>query len=236
MLDKAALHYCLSDAFHPGCEMTWPMRHASLYCAPFRIRARPADDPEPDYGPTITPNVVKRVGGPLYAQPPGGITRWMAIPWQGDTAFCRSGYDPDFDPYLPTFWAARVPNQVLSVEDYAIVIDEHRPREERIKAFNRRVHWLRAITSKSPPEVMLDMIQHFGQLGLIIVQPGIPNDPDFPSIIYVETGVSGEIKAAAGLAMLRLEGAPGPASKLDKAGWASAEQLEAFRAVRVQRR
>ena len=37
-LDKAALHFCLADAFHPGCELTWPMRHASLYSAPFRIR------------------------------------------------------------------------------------------------------------------------------------------------------------------------------------------------------
>ncbi len=37
MLDKAALHYCLADAFHPGCEMTWPLRHASMYEAPFRL-------------------------------------------------------------------------------------------------------------------------------------------------------------------------------------------------------
>ena len=26
MLDSAALHFCLADAFHPGCEMTWTMR------------------------------------------------------------------------------------------------------------------------------------------------------------------------------------------------------------------
>ncbi|HEU5321712.1 MAG TPA: LodA/GoxA family CTQ-dependent oxidase, partial [Methylomirabilota bacterium] len=40
MLDRAALHFCLADAFHPGCEMTWPLRHATLYSAPFRIRPR----------------------------------------------------------------------------------------------------------------------------------------------------------------------------------------------------
>src|SRR6202012_3083234 len=39
-LDKSALHFCLADTFHPGCEMTWPMRHASLYSKPFRIRHR----------------------------------------------------------------------------------------------------------------------------------------------------------------------------------------------------
>jgi L-lysine epsilon oxidase C-terminal domain len=37
MLDRASLEFCLADAFHPGCEMTWPMRTAGLYMAPFRI-------------------------------------------------------------------------------------------------------------------------------------------------------------------------------------------------------
>ena len=44
MLDRAALEFCLADAFHPGCEMTWPVRHASMYMAPFRIRHRRADE------------------------------------------------------------------------------------------------------------------------------------------------------------------------------------------------
>ena len=37
MLNRAALEFCLADAFHPGCEMTWPMRTAGLYMAPFRL-------------------------------------------------------------------------------------------------------------------------------------------------------------------------------------------------------
>ena len=37
MLDRASLKFCLADTFHPGCEMTWPMRTAGLYMAPFRI-------------------------------------------------------------------------------------------------------------------------------------------------------------------------------------------------------
>lgn len=31
ILDKGPLSYCLADAFHPGCELTWPMRHTTLY-------------------------------------------------------------------------------------------------------------------------------------------------------------------------------------------------------------
>jgi hypothetical protein len=46
LLDRASLHYCLGGPFHPGCEMTWPMRHASLYYAPFRLRVRTTDNPE----------------------------------------------------------------------------------------------------------------------------------------------------------------------------------------------
>ena len=38
MLDRASLEFCLADAFHPGCEMTWPMRQATMYMAPFRLR------------------------------------------------------------------------------------------------------------------------------------------------------------------------------------------------------
>jgi hypothetical protein len=38
----------------------------------------------------------------------------MAVPWQTDTASCRSGYDLSYDPYVPAFWPARVPNEVLT--------------------------------------------------------------------------------------------------------------------------
>lgn len=42
MLDRAALHFCLADAFHPGTELTWPLRHKSIWEKPFRIAARPS--------------------------------------------------------------------------------------------------------------------------------------------------------------------------------------------------
>ena len=76
-------------------------------------------------------------------QVPGGITRWMAVPWQTDTASCRSGYETTYDPYVPTFWPARVPNQVLTRENYAIVMDAEADRmAERLAAFANRAAWL----------------------------------------------------------------------------------------------
>ncbi|MET9872553.1 LodA/GoxA family CTQ-dependent oxidase, partial [Streptomyces sp. NPDC006386] len=131
MLDRAALSFCLADAFHPGCELSWPMRHSTLYAAPFRVRHRAPGTPEPDYGSVLTPQTALGVDGPLYGQGPGDLTRWMAVPWQTDTARCRSGYylgyGPRYDPYLPTFWPARVPNHVLTEQDYEEAVDPGRP-------------------------------------------------------------------------------------------------------------
>ena len=113
----------------------------------------------------------------------------MAVPWQADTASCRSGYDTRYDPYLPTFWPARVPNQVLTEADYAIAVDESRPLAERQAAFERRANWLRWLTPRQP-QYMLDMVEHFGKFGVIEGRPG-PSDGHVPG-----TTVRGDPKSA----------------------------------------
>ncbi|NHZ64107.1 LodA/GoxA family CTQ-dependent oxidase [Massilia genomosp. 1] len=185
MLDRAALEFCLGDAFHPGCEMTWPVRHASMYSEPYRWRHRAADDPEPDYGTTLTPAEACCFDGPLYGQSPGSVTRWMAVPWQTDTASCRSGYDEQYDPYLPTFWPARVPNQVLSAANYAKVMDPELCRKDRLAAFNERLDWNRTLGADKS-QWMQVMVSHFDRQGIVEVRDGIPNDPDFPPLMQVE--------------------------------------------------
>jgi hypothetical protein len=185
MLDRAALEFCLADAFHPGCEMTWPVRHASMYSEPYRWHHRAKDDPEPDYGKTLTPSEACSFNGPLYGQFPGSVTRWMALPWQTDTASCRSGYDPQYDPYLPTFWPARVPNQVLSVENYDKVMNEELPRAERLAAFNDRMDWDRTLGVGYQQQLQA-MVSHFDRQGIVEVRKGIPDDPDFPPVMQVE--------------------------------------------------
>jgi hypothetical protein len=235
MLDQAALHFCLADTFHPGCEMTWPMRHATMFSKPFRIRQRPQGTPEPDYGPELNQQIALQVDGPLYAQGPGDITRWMALPWQGDTAFCRSGYNPEYDPYVPTFWAARVPNQVLTEEDYQTVMDTARPRAERLAAYNHRASWLRAIDGSSDvAEVMMRMIAEFGALGIVEARPGLKGDPDFPETMFVETLGASHLKAAA-MSLSQMMAAPSrPLTRIERAGWSSEEQFRAFRSIRVR--
>ena len=185
LLDRASLHYCLGGPFHPGCEMTWPMRHASLYYAPFRLRVRTADNPEPDYGDLLTPAIVSDRDGPLAASGPGDITRWMAIPWQTDTASCRSGYEPDYDPYLPTFWPARVPNHVLTAKDYETVMNQALPLQQRREAFSRRASWYRILDGQYVHQVN-QMVTDFSKLGVVERRPG-PGDSAFPETMLVES-------------------------------------------------
>ena len=185
MLDRAALEFCLADAFHPGCEMTWPVRHASMYSEPYRWRHREKTNPEPHFGSTLTPQEALSYNGPLWAQSPGSITRWMAIPWQTDTASCRSGYDRAYDPYLPTFWPARVPNQVLSEQDYNTVMDEALPRAQRLAAFNNRQDWDRTLGAGYMNQIA-NMIDGFPDMGIVEVRKGIDDDPDFPRVMQVE--------------------------------------------------
>lgn len=230
-LDRAALHFCLADAFHPGCEVTWPMRHSTLYSAPFRVRHRPPDDPEPDYGKTLTPEIALKVGGLLSSQGPGGLTRWMALPWQGDTAFCRSGYDLDYDPYIPTFWPARVPNQVLTRENYEIVIDKTLPREQRLAAYYTRDSWLRALKGNAP-EQMLQMVSEFSKMGIIEPRPGIENDPDFPPVIFVESLTDERLEETRAILTAKLaEKSSTLPEAIQQAGWDSIEQWEEFRRI-----
>ncbi|SFG08378.1 hypothetical protein SAMN05518865_10859 [Duganella sp. CF458] len=185
MLDRAAMEFCLADAFHPGCEMTWPVRHGSMYSEPYRWHHRAKDDPEPDYGKTLTPAEACSFNGPLYGQSAGSITRWMAIPWQTDTASCRSGYDPQYDPYLPTFWPARVPNQVLSVENYNKVVDQELGRDQRLAAFNDRADWDRTLGAGYEQQ-LLTMVNHFDRQGIVELRKGVLNDPDLPPVMQVE--------------------------------------------------
>lgn len=234
MLDKAALHFCLADAFHPGCEMTWPLRHSSMFEKPFRFRLRPAGEPEPDYGNSLTPAIALQPGGPLYGQTPGSVSRWMALPWQGDTAFCRSGYPPSFDPYVPSFWPARVPNQVLTEDDYRVVMDTTLPREVRLAALNNRPFWTRGLPT-NVVDAMMKMVMHFADMGVVEARDGIPFDPDFPAMIYVESIPLRRVEALrVHAAALLAAGPSGPPTPAQLAGWENEAHRDAFAAVRIR--
>lgn len=236
MLDRSAMHFCLADAFHPGAELTWPMRNASIYRAPYRIRKCEEGITDPVYGSTLDNNAVMAINGPLYGQSAGDLTRWMALPWQGDTAYCRSGYDFEYDPYLPTFWPARVPNQVLTEVDYDTLCDTSQPMAIRIAAFQNRPQWLRQLPSQSPaPEQMMFMISNFSQMGILEAKPR-PEDMDWlPENIYVENLTKVEnanLKADHRLFNKEFSELGLYDRKLAEAGWISEEQRNEFMTIK----
>jgi hypothetical protein len=185
-LDRASLEFCLADAFHPGCEMTWPMRLNTMYMSPFRLRHADPVWVEPNYGAAFTSDLIMLPNGPLYGQLPGGVTRWMAVPWQTDTASCRSGYTREYDPYLPTFWPARVPNQVLREEEYGIVMDTNRPIAERLAAFAKRTDWTLPLGKKSYTDIINNLVANISQMGVVEPRDGPKDDLNFPQVIEVE--------------------------------------------------
>lgn len=192
MLTKAAMDFCLADAFHPGCEMTWPMRTSGMYMAPFRLKHAPKE-PKTDYnyyGSTMDGSVISMTAGPLLGgQVPGGITRWMAVPWQTDTASCRDGYTTEYDPYLPTFWPARVPNNILGEEQYAQTINPKLPLEKRRLAFSDRYFWLDdlPLDGEEPSQTnqINAMVKYFDKLAIVQYRPGVRRNQNFPPQMQV---------------------------------------------------
>ncbi len=222
-LTQAALSYCLSDAFHPGCEVTWPMRHLALYSGAFRIRRHPAGYVEPDLGDVLTPAVAVATTGPLGSGP-GDLTRWMAVPWQTDTASCLSGYSGfKTSQSLPTFWPARVPNQVLTAEMFEkIVMNPQVSPEERLRAFYTRKDWFRGFPGDDD---VTRMITEFGKLGVVEERAGPTDLPGLPARVWVESKPdlpepgssgpgSGGGPAPGLLGAPAPDGAPAPASAL----------------------
>ncbi|MFT6502430.1 MAG: hypothetical protein ACJASQ_002556 [Crocinitomicaceae bacterium] len=199
MLTKAAMDFCLADAFHPGCEMTWPMRTSGMYSEPFRLKHALVIPPvnRQYYGPTMSSDVFTLAEGPLLGgQTAGGVTRWMAIPWQTDTASCRDGYTSEYDPYLPTFWPARVPNDVLDQERYKEAIDPNLSEETRKQAFAYRTAWLDNLPLDGKPATYTNqinsMVKYFDKLAVVQGRPGAPGDPNFPDQMQVGILPTGE--------------------------------------------
>jgi hypothetical protein len=87
---------------------------------------------------------------------------------------------------MPTFWPARVPNQVLSNANYEIVM-KGKSLDDRLKAFATRSEWLAPIIDSSN---YLDQINSFigniSQMGVVEMRDGPANDPAFPAMIGVQ--------------------------------------------------
>ncbi|MEL7145364.1 MAG: LodA/GoxA family CTQ-dependent oxidase [Bacteroidota bacterium] len=178
-LNQAPMEECLGGPFHPGIELTWPMRVKSMWAEPYRLKVVPEGTPtELDFGPLLSPAIALGEKGPLSVSGPGALTRWLGVPWQTDEASCLSGYNATLYLPLPSFWAARVPNQVLSEQSYKRMQDGEVPIAQRLKHFDLRQDWLRDFGTDYQKKINL-MVAEWHELGIIAEeQSAPPNNKD----------------------------------------------------------
>jgi hypothetical protein len=191
-LNQAPMEECLGGPFHPGIELTWPMRVKEMWKKPYRLNV--VDEGEPtdlDFGPLLSPAIALGKDGPLSKSGPGSLTRWLGVPWQTDEASCLSGYDVTTYLPLPSFWAARVPNQILSEDSYVRSIKAGKLNiAQRLKHFDYRQDWLRDLGTVYQKKINL-MISEWHELGIIakIEDNTASNEQGFlPDVVWKETG------------------------------------------------
>ena len=197
---RAALEPCSGGAFHPGVELTWPLRHKELFRGPFRIAlatSRSADLVH-NLGQLLTPDVAfngyRGVPAAVGPQLPGDLTRWMGIPWQCDAFSCQQvSFSNDFPTAV--WWPALLPVDVLPEAYYRMVMDPDVPPAERSRFVARRVAWSRGVAGigyhahASYTDGLNQMVSLWDQMGFVVRRDG-PKDagrpPDIPSELYVE--------------------------------------------------
>jgi L-Lysine epsilon oxidase N-terminal/L-lysine epsilon oxidase C-terminal domain len=190
MLTKTNLDDCLGGPFHPGIELTWPMRVPQMWKEAFRLNIMAEDaSPQDDWGPLLSTKIVLQPGGALAASGPGTLTRWLGVPWQTDEASCLSGYDASTYLPLPSFWAARVPNQVLSMDSFKRLSNEQVPTGQRLKHFDYRQDWLRDFGTSYVKKINA-MVAKWHNLGIIVQHNAEAGKAAglLPAEYWVETG------------------------------------------------
>ena len=117
----------------------------------------------------------------------------MGVPWQTDGASCLSGYEIGTYLPLPSFWAARVPNQVLSERSYTRVLDESLPVAQRLKHLFYRPEWLRYFGPDYETRIN-DNVAKWDKLGVIAEAEGSADHAEtgLPARLWVETGLAEE--------------------------------------------
>lgn len=190
-LNQAPLEDCLGGPFHPGIELTWTMRVAKMWKEPYRLNVLPEGEAiQLDFGDILTPEIALADDGPCSVNGPGSLTRWMGVPWQTDEASCLSGYTVSTYLPLPSFWAARVPNQVFAEDGYLRIQASHVNIAQRLKHFDFRQDWLRDIEADHLQRLE-NMVEEWHHLGIVTKQenPIYNNEEGYlPAVSWVEKG------------------------------------------------
>ena len=205
-LQRCGLAECLGGPFHPGIELTWTLRWPAMWQLAhqprfeerqlYRLHLLPEGTRTPqDFGPVLTRAACLAPGGPLDAVGPGALTRWLGLPWQTDEASCNSSadYTPSTFLSMPTYWGARVPDQVLSSESWQRASDDvggAAARRQRLKQLAHRSDWLRDVRGPTYFSRIDTMVREWWMLGIVEpkVTPAHLQSEGLPAIAFVESG------------------------------------------------
>ena len=178
-LERAALTDCLGGPFHPGIELTWVMRLPRLWKGAYRLNVLPTDQPaRQNFGAILTPAACIGPKGPYDGVAAGALTRFMGVPWQTDEASCNSS--ADYSPWtflsMPTYWGARVPDQVFAAANYdrAAALDPKRSLVQAHKHLMLRVDWLRDVRETGYEERIAKMVEKWWELGMVLPVENTP--------------------------------------------------------------
>ena len=114
----------------------------------------------------------------------------MGVPWQTDEASCNSS--ADYSPWtflsMPTYWGARVPDQVFAAANYdrAAALDPERSLVQAHKHLMLRVDWLRDVREAGYEERIAKMVEDWWALGMVLPVPDPPSH--LPPDTRVEQG------------------------------------------------
>jgi len=169
LMTRAILETLYGGGFHPGVELTWPMRHNLIYAENrevyedvaqnfglFGLReirinaATPAEQQNiyyNDFGFQMDSVDIRESMDPgnkkhwLWKITPGDLTKWMGIPWQSDAGSCQAVYVDKQYP-IPAWWAANLPVHVLPQEIYYKLQDPGILDDTKKNIFANREDWL----------------------------------------------------------------------------------------------
>jgi L-Lysine epsilon oxidase N-terminal/L-lysine epsilon oxidase C-terminal domain len=169
-LDRANLYDLLGGPFHPGIELTWIMRQPMLWKGAYRLNiSAEGTRTRQNFGPELTPQICLAPDGPLSETGAGALTRWLGVPWQTDGGSCSSGgeYTPTYYLSVPSFWGARVPNNVLPQAAYERLRAAGASAEQRAKHFDGRADWYRLLKPSGGYARAQAMITQWPVLGIV---------------------------------------------------------------------
>lgn len=171
LMTRAVLETLYGGGFHPGVELTWPMRHAQMYkentSTFFSVNGRQEYDLFglrevrlnsaskevqdkvffKDFGFLMTPEDVRKSMDSkneeywLWQITPGDLTKWMGIPWQSDAGSCQAVWTKSQYP-VPAWWAANLPIDVLTNESYKAIKSAETLPDTKRNLYASRQPWL----------------------------------------------------------------------------------------------